>query len=164
MKAVALNIGANSSSPGGRGPIHSDGSFRYIPIAEADESVSSPTYGDLGLDDIRPDEVRDTVTHFDPAFPEISESTEYTYGDRHPPKTTEIKRLEEGDLLFFYATLDYTDDRTPEHEWINDDWGAYIIGHFTLEYDPITKGIAEQLYLVQSSLTHSPRQLCRSSG
>jgi hypothetical protein len=139
VKAVALNIGANSSSPGGRGPIHSDGSFRYVPIAEADESVDSPTYEDLGLNDIRPDEVRDTVTHFDPAFPEISESTEYTYGDRHPPKTTEIERLEEGDLLFFYATLDYVDDRAPEHEWINEDWGAYIIGHFTLEYDPITK-------------------------
>ncbi|RLM83506.1 hypothetical protein D3D02_17905, partial [Halobellus sp. Atlit-38R] len=56
---------------------------------------------------------------------EISESTEYTYGDRHPPKTTEIERLEEGDLLFFYATLDYVDDRAPEHEWINEDWGAY---------------------------------------
>ncbi|OAQ53954.1 hypothetical protein HTG_00055 [Natrinema mahii] len=139
MKSVALNVGANSNTPGGRGPIYSDGSFEYVPIAEADKTVSEPTYSDLGLADVRPEEIRDTVIHFDPEFPEIGFTDHYTYGDRHPPKTTEIAKLEEGDILFFYATLDYASDHEPNYDWINNDWGAYIIGHFTLEYDPVSK-------------------------
>ncbi|WP_257628746.1 hypothetical protein [Haloplanus salinarum] len=137
--SVALNIGANSSSPGGRGPIYGDGTFRYIPIPEDDETVNEPTYDDLGLGSIRPESAKNTVTHFDPEFPEIGYNKDYSYGDRHSPKTNRIAELEEGDILFFYATLDYVGEGNPEQDWINDDWGAYIIGHFTLEYDPIPK-------------------------
>jgi hypothetical protein len=139
MKSVAINIGANSGTPGGRGPIYGDGSFRYVPIAEADETVKEPTYEDLGLDEVRPASSHDTVVHFDPEFPELGYSDNYTYGDRHPPKTTELEKLEEGDILFFYSTLEYVDDREPAHDWINEDWGAYIIGQFTVEYDPVSK-------------------------
>jgi len=138
MKSVAINIGANSNTPGGRGPIYSDGSFAYVPIAESDETVHQPTYQELSLEDIRPESEHDTVAHFDPEFPELDFSDHYTYGDRHPPKTTRIAELEEGDVLFFYATLDYVGNETPSYDWINQGWGAYIIGHFTLEYDPIS--------------------------
>lgn len=139
MKSVALNVAANSNTPGGRGPIYADGSFEYVPIPESDETVIEPTYDDLGYSDIRPETAHRTVTHFDPEFPEVGFSDHYTYGDRHAPKTTAIAELEEGDILFFYATLDYVGDIAPDHDWINNDWGAYIIGHFTLEYDPISK-------------------------
>ncbi|MCL9815255.1 hypothetical protein [Natranaeroarchaeum aerophilus] len=139
MKSVALNIGANSDTPSGRAPIFADGSFRYIPITEADDAVSEPTYRDLGLSDVRPETAHDSVTHFDPEFPELEYGQNYTYGDRHTRKTSEIAKLNEGDILFFYATLDYADDRDPEFDWINEEWGAYIIGHFTLDRDPIRK-------------------------
>lgn len=139
MKSVALNIGANSDTPGGRAPIFADGSFRYVPITEGDETVSEPTYHDLGLDDTRPKAAHDSVTHFDPEFPEVAYGQNYTYGDRHTRKTFEISKLDKGDVLFFYATLDYADDPDPEFDWINEEWGAYIIGHFTLERDPISK-------------------------
>lgn len=139
MKSVAINVGANSSTPGGRGPIYSDGSFRFVPITESDESVPEPTFSHLGLEDVRPASVHHIVAHFDPEFPEIAFGREYTYGDRHPPKTTRIAELEEGDVLFFYATLNYVDREEPEFEWINDEWGAYIIGQFVLERNPVSK-------------------------
>jgi hypothetical protein len=116
MKSVAINVGANDSTPGGRGPIYSDGSFRFVPITELDESVTEPTYSDLGLDDVRPASAHDLVAHFDPEFPEVEYGMDYTYGDRHAPKTTRIAELEEGDVLFFYATLDNADDEEPEFE------------------------------------------------
>lgn len=139
MKSVAINVGANSSHPGGRGPIYEDGTFRYIPIPEDDKTVTRPTYRDLELGSIRPEETKDTVAHFDPEFPVLGYSEHYTYGDRYPSKTARIAELEEGDILFFYATLDYVGEDSPNQEWINDDWGAYIIGHFILEHDPIPK-------------------------
>lgn len=139
MKSVALNIGANSDTPGGRGPIYADGSFEYVPISESDDTVTGPTFIDLGLDATRPDSVSDTAVHFDPEFPEYSFGEEYSYGDRHSPKIDRIAELEQGDVLFFYATLDYTSEGEPQQEWINRDWGAYVIGHFTLERDPVSK-------------------------
>lgn len=52
---------------------------------------------------------------------------------------TRIAELNEGDILFFYATLDYVGEGSSDYDWINPDWGAYLIGHFTLEFDPISK-------------------------
>lgn len=139
MKSVALNIGANGDTPGSRAPIFADGSFRYIPITETDETVSEPTYAALGLSDVRPQATHATVAHFDPEFPELEYGQNYTYGDQYAPKTSEIAELGEGDVLFFYATLDYADEGRPSFDWINEEWGAYIIGHFTLQRDPIHK-------------------------
>lgn len=139
MKGIAINVGANSNTSGGRGPIHSDGTFNFVPITENDEyDVSEPTYHKLGLKDARPTSIHDEPAHFDPEF-EFDYGENYTYGDRHAIKTREIANLEEGDVLFFFATLDYADEAEPEYDWINTDWGAYIIGHFTLECDPIPK-------------------------
>jgi len=145
VKSVALNIGANSDTPGGRGPIFADGSFRYIPITESDATVLEPTYRHLGLDETRPKAAHDSVTHFDPEFPELEYGQNYTYGDRHTRKTSEISKLNKGDVLFFYATLDYADDNNPEFDWINEEWGAYIIGHFRLERDPVPKDEYEEM-------------------
>lgn len=139
MKSVAINIGANSNTPGGRGPIYADGSFEYVPIVERDETVTGPTFIDLGLDATRPESIADTAVHFDPEFPEYSFGEEYTYGDRHSPKIDRIAELERGDVLFFYATLDYASNDEPRQEWINRDWGVYLIGHFTLERDPVSR-------------------------
>jgi len=138
MKSVAINIGANSGHTGGREPIYEDGTFQYVPIPEDDETVIEPTYQNLKLGPIRPKSTGDTVVHLDPEFPEVGYSEHYTYGDRHSPKTDRIAELGEGDILFFYATLDYVGKDSPGQDWINEDWGAYIIGHFTLEYDPIS--------------------------
>lgn len=162
MKGVALNIGANSNTPGGRGPIYEDGSFRYVPIPESDSHVTSPTYTELELDDIRPAPTHGTVAHFDPEFAEIPTGQAYTYGDRHPPKTTEISKLETGDILFFYATLSYAGSGVPEYDWINDDWGAYVIGHFVLERDPLSKekylDLAESEQTWAESNAHTRRE------
>lgn len=146
MKGLAINVGANSSTTGGRGPIYSDGSFRFVPISEDNEhQVSEPTYQDLGLDDIRPKSVHHEPAHFDPEIPEFDYGQNYTYGDRHSIKTREIKELDEGDILFFFATLDYADESPPDYDWINTNWGAFIIGHFTLECDPISEDELSEL-------------------
>lgn len=137
MKSLAINVGANSNTPGGRGPIYEDASFEFVPILEKEDYVTEPTYADLGLTDIRPTTVHDEAAHFDPEFPEFEYGQNYTYGDRHSAKTGRIADLVEGDVLFFYATLDYESDVEPAYDWINTGWGAYIIGHFTLECDPI---------------------------
>jgi hypothetical protein len=89
MKSIAINVGANSDTPGGRAPIFSNGSFRYIPITESDDTVSEPTYHDLGLSNVRPATAHDTVAHFDPEFPDFEYGQNYTFGDRHTSKTSE---------------------------------------------------------------------------
>lgn len=70
MKSVAINVAANSSHPGGRGSIYVDGTFRYVPISEDDESVEEPTFDDLGVGSMPPESARDTVVHFDPESPD----------------------------------------------------------------------------------------------
>jgi hypothetical protein len=92
----------------------------------------------------------------------LSYGENYTYGDKYAVKTNRIAELEEGDILFFYATLDYIGDDSPEHDWINEDWGAYIIGHFTLEFDPIQKdefdSIPEEIQEQLSTNAHFRRE------
>jgi hypothetical protein len=134
MRAIAINIGANTNEPGFRGPLFSDGSFEYIPIPEAkptDEPV--PTYADLELDtDVSG--VADRPVHFDPEFPEVG-GERYTYGDEHGVKAGPLSSLSAGDYLFFYATLSTAAD-TPT--WAPPTWGAHVIGHFRLARDPLT--------------------------
>lgn len=138
MKSVAINIGTTTEHPGGPGPIYADGSFAFLPIPETDAFVTEPTYAQLGLAGLRPPHLSDRVVHFDPEFPEFRFGQRYTFGHREPPCTTAISRLERGDILFFYAVLHYADDEQPRHDWINPEWGVYLIGHFTLDSDPIT--------------------------
>lgn len=137
IRGVAVNVGSQSNYPLGRGPIFDDGSFEYVPITEREvPDVEWPTYADLGYpnDLIKGEE--DTVTHFDPEFPEMECGEYYTYADPGNSKTSRLKKLSKGDYLFFYGTLNFKGQRRNEY-WINDGWGGYLFGHFKLQWDPI---------------------------
>lgn len=138
MRAVAVNVGANTGEPGFRGPVHPDGSFRFVPIPEsrpvrADATV--PTYGDLGLDVAGVEAVADRRVHLDPEFAEYPRAEAYTYGDPHPVKAGPLSDLRAGDRVLFYATLTQRGDPA---DWQPPDWGAYLIGGFVLAVDPLT--------------------------
>lgn len=131
--AVAINVAANTSLPGVRGPIYPDGSFTYLPIPEREPTAATvPTYGDLtaelALPFDLPSDLHDRRVHLDPAFAEYPRCEAYTYGDEHGVKAGPISTLTEGDHLLFYATL--TTHGEPVRAWIPDDWGAYLIGAF----------------------------------
>ncbi|MGB9987254.1 hypothetical protein [Salarchaeum japonicum] len=135
MDALAINVAANTNQPGFRGPIHEDGRFEYVPIPESEPTREAvPTYGELELDIDTPD---DTPVHLDPTFAEYPTCDAYTYGDPHGVKARPISELRAGDRLYFYATLTSHGDG-PE-PWVTPDWGAYLIGEFTLARDPLTE-------------------------
>ena len=130
-EAVAINVAANTTLPGFRGPIYPDGSFTYVPIPEREPTAGPvPTYGDLaGELDLPfpiPDELLDRQVHLDPAFAEYPFCDCATYGDEHGVKAGPISVLSPGDWLLFYATL--TTYGEPERDWITPEWGAYLIG------------------------------------
>jgi hypothetical protein len=138
-RSVAVNVGANTNQPGFRGPVYDDGSFAFVPIPEAAEVTEEPpTYGELGLDlpFELPEAVRETPVHLDPAFAEYPGCEAYTYGDPYGVKARPLSDLSAGDYAFFYATLDHHgDDPAP---WVNEGWGAYLVGAFRLARDPVT--------------------------
>ena len=118
MRAIAINIGANTNEPGFRGPVFPDGSFEYIPIPESAPTAEGvPTYGDLAphLRTPIPDEIADTPVHLDPEFPEYPFCERYSYGDEHGVKAGPLADLSAGDFLYFYATLSVaeTDESLP---------------------------------------------------
>jgi hypothetical protein len=138
-RSVAVNVGANTNEPGFRGPIYDDGSFAFVPIPEAAETVEDPpTYGELGLDlpfELS-DEVRETPVHLDPEFAEYPCCERYTYGDPYGVKAQPLLDLSAGDWAFFYATLDHHGDEPVP--WVTEGWGAYVVGGFRLARDPIS--------------------------
>lgn len=138
-RAVAINVGANTSLPGFRGPIHPDGRFVYVPIPER-EPVGDPvpTYGDLDLPIEIPDELLDREIHLDPSFAEYSRCEAYTYGDEHAVKAGPLSELSAGDVVLFYATLSTVDEGREPEPWITPEWGAYVIGSFVLAHDPVS--------------------------
>lgn len=139
VRALAVNIGANTNAPGFRGPIYADGSFEYVPIPETKPTNRAPpTYADLDLGFEVPAETRDVPVHLDPEFAEYTRCERYTYGDPHGVKARPLLELERGDYVFFYATLKHRGDSLG-HNWVNPDWGAYVIGQFELARDPLSK-------------------------
>jgi len=138
MRALAINVGANTTLPGFRAPIYPDGSFEYVPIPEREPTAGEvPTYGDLPPSDPIPAELRDRRVHLDPEFAGYHDGTEYTYGDEHGVKAGPISALSAGDRLLFYATLEPTDGGDYP-DWVAPDWGAYLVGEFALASDPVT--------------------------
>jgi hypothetical protein len=146
MPGVAVNVGANTTLPGFRGPIYPDGSFLYVPIPEREPTADPvPTYADLPLPLDLSADVLDRPVHLDPAFAGALGSETYTYGDEHAVKAGPLSALSAGDHAFFYATLSTAgrgalgvrDDATPA-DWQAPEWGDYLIGHFRLAVDPIT--------------------------
>ena len=137
MPAVAINVGANTNSPGFRGPVHPDGRFSFLPIPEAEQtSEPVPTYGDLApaLDCSLPADLLSTPVHLDPTFAEYPCCDRYTYGDPHGVKARPLLELSAGDRVYFYATLSVTGPA----DWLPPTWGAFLIGHFTLARNPVT--------------------------
>ncbi|MCG1004128.1 MULTISPECIES: hypothetical protein [Halobacterium] len=142
-RAVAINVAANTNQPGFRGPLRADGSFVYVPIPESEPTVEPPpTYADLDLPIEVPEEIRETPVHLDPSFAEYPCCDGYTYGDPHGLKARPLLDLDAGDRVYFYATLDAPADPAP---WMADDWGAYLVGEFTLARDPVTGEAFENL-------------------
>ena len=139
VRAVAVNVGANTNEPGFRGPVRPDGSFTFLPIPEAEPTREPvPTYGDLApsLDVDLPAAVADTPVHLDPTFASYPQCEDYTYGDPHPVKAGPLGDLAAGDYVFFYATLEVGGDA--DADWLPPTWGAFVIGQFRLAREPVT--------------------------
>ena len=133
-RAIAINVGANTTLPGFRGPVTPDGRFAYVPIPEREPTGTTvPTYGDLSFPlsvDVR--EVADRRVHLDPEFVGVHGSATYTYGDEHGVKAGPLSTLDPGDSLFFYATLTLRGDPAEAPD-VPPEWGAYLIGEFRVE-------------------------------
>ena len=133
-RAVAINVGANTTLPGFRGPVTLDGRFAYVPIPEREPTADPvPTYGDLSFPlDVDVRDVADRRVHLDPEFAGVHGSTTYTYGDDHGVKAGPLSTLDPGDTLFFYATLSLRGDPA-DAPGVPPEWGAYLIGEFRVE-------------------------------
>jgi hypothetical protein len=147
VRAVAINVGANTNEPGVRGPVAPDGCFVFVPIPETEPTAESvPTYADLDLPVALPTGTADRPVHLDPAFAEYPAATGYTYGDPHGVKARPILELRAGDYLFFYATLSVRDaaavpraERAPDAgPTLPPEWGAFLVGHFRLARAPLS--------------------------
>jgi hypothetical protein len=133
-RAIAINVGANTTLPGFRGPVTPDGRFAYVPIPERESTGTTvPTYGDLSFPlDVDVRDVADRRVHLDPEFAGVHGATTYTYGDEHGVKAGPLSTLDPGDSLFFYATLTLRGD-SAEAPDVPPEWGAYLIGEFRVE-------------------------------
>jgi len=133
-RAVAINVGANTTLPGFRGPVLPDRRFAYVPIPErkpTDDPV--PTYADLDVPlDVDVSSVADRRVHLDPEFAGLYGSTAFTYGDEHGVKAGPLSTLSPGDSLFFYATLTLRGDPAAAPA-LPPEWGAYLIGEFRVD-------------------------------
>jgi hypothetical protein len=129
-RAIAINVGANTTLPGFRGPVTPDGRFAYVPIPEREPTGEAvPTYGDLSFRlPVDTSDVADRPIHLDPEFAGLYGSTTYTYGDEHGVKAGPLSTLDRGDSLLFYATLTLRGAPADAPEW-----GAYLIGEFRVE-------------------------------
>jgi len=153
-RALAINVGVNTSLPGFRGPVRPDGSFEYVPIPEREPTLPAadmerpvPTYADLDAPLSLPAETADRRVHVDPALPDHAsyDGPEYTYGDEHAVKAGPLSALERGDRLLFYATLEPTVGVDPPSlggtapspgerpGWMAPEWGAYLVARFRVE-------------------------------
>ncbi len=126
LKAVLLRVGIDKGCGGALAPIFPDGSFEYIPIPESDTSSNEiRTFANTrGMDgkpfaSYLPSKIKNDKMHFDPEF------ETFTYGDPSV-KRNYLLKLEEGDLLVFYAGLTpHENDTHPE--------ALYLIGYFTVK-------------------------------
>ena len=133
-RAVAINVGANTTLPGFRGPVPPDGRFAYVPIPEREPTAEPvPTYDDLSVPlGVDVSDVAGRRVHLDPEFAGVYGSTAYTYGDEHGVKAGPLSTLDPGDSLFFYATLSLRGDPA-ESPAFPPEWAAYLIGEFRVE-------------------------------
>jgi hypothetical protein len=146
MEVAIINIGANTKSQSKYGlisPLFEDGSFVYVPVEErgydaAPNCPKLPTYGELFSNNQKvlrliPKSSCNLRAHDDPEF------EGFTYGDypnrivpvKGVPKAIgragNLKRLKEGDLLFFLARLSKVGQSMALTEA-----GFYLIGFFEI--------------------------------
>ncbi len=123
-RVVLLRVGIDKGSGGILGPIFSDDSFEFVPIPDAsgvDERTYGNTRGRSGkpmatyFPEARRTRMADCSLHLDPEF------ETFTYGDPTSPKAL-LARLQEGDLLVFYAGLSSWGFDCPD--------ALYIVGYF----------------------------------
>lgn len=149
-----LRIAIDSTSGGALGPIFEDGSFEYIPIPEGFDSKETRTYrktiGRCGepLSTFLPRFIADSAIHYDPEFETC------TYGDP-TTKRGRLLRLEQGDLLLFYAGLSpYKNNKFEK--------ALYIIGFFVVEkvldFNKIPCDDWEAYYNLYSNNAHIKRE------
>jgi hypothetical protein len=142
VRAIAVNVGANTNEPGFRAPVYPDGTFEYVPIPESEPTRERvPTYGDLAphLETTIPEALRETPVHLDPEFPSYPGGERYSYGDEHGVKAGPLSELVAGDYVFFYATLSNALDADGARPaWMAPRWGAYVFAGFRLARDPVT--------------------------
>lgn len=106
-KVLLLRVGIDKGCGGTLGPIFTDGRFEYVSIPENSQYVSprSLYFCDLParhggmLAQCVPVRYREAAAHYDPEF------ETFTYGDPTRNKRTQLLRLDDGDLLVFYAGL-----------------------------------------------------------
>ena len=123
---LLLRVGIDLGCGGTLGPIFPDGTFEYVPIPESPQYVSprSVYFRDLWarhggtLAQYVPGRYREAAAHYDPEF------ETFTYGDPTRNKRAQILRLNDGDLLVFYAGLRPVGSRAASR--------LYIIGYFTV--------------------------------
>ncbi len=99
----------HSTAPRVSGPVSPDGTFEFIPIVDGDPNVVGLKYAEVAtrfpqhgasLDQLIPAKYEDRIPHFDPDL------VHGTYADPlGSRRAMQLARLEEGDYLFFVASL-----------------------------------------------------------
>ena len=108
MKKICLiNVGANSSHGSLKSALFSNGHYEFITIPDPwiEGSKIGVRYNKLtafngvGISELVSEKYHEKVAHYDPEF------ETFTYGDYpdHHPRAENLKKLEKGDLLFFFA-------------------------------------------------------------
>jgi len=148
MKGLLVHVAADSRDPGVVAPIFPDGSFEYIPVEEEDFELKTKlkTYYDIParntpygkvLADFLPNDIAEMPVHLDPNF------ENFTYGEpvEERPRYYAFTRLNEGDVIFFIASLAPYDPKVYErrdkplrkyqlHKYQVGKKNEYVIGFF----------------------------------
>jgi len=152
MQAALLRVGIDKGNVGRLAPVFEDSSFEYIPIPESYDTAETRTYSEIDarnggvLSDYLPSDYANRIPHFDPEF------RGYTYGDP-TTKRSQLKTLEERDLLIFYAGLQPVD--------YEDHPRLFVIGYFTvkrvLDLDDLSPSERESVFTELPTNAHVKR-------
>jgi len=139
-KGVAINVGVNTKREWGgfRGPIFSDGSFEFIHIPWVEEKYGMietieprpRKYKEMPYASYVPESLQDRFLAESPNFRIKAYAS--SQGSRANKHILNLNPRE--DYLIFYATLRFHDEKGQKEDWINEEWGAYIVGLFKVDF------------------------------